>query len=320
VCRYSSDIYADLQKHYPGDSWGEVGTNAYGCIKQVYILKKQNRKLKVLLSIGGWTYSPNFAAAVSTDASRAKFASTAVTLMKDWGFDGTDIDWEYPVDSSQASNFVLLLQAVHRALNQYSSQYGNGYHFLLTAASPAGPTHYNTEHLRAMDGVLDMWNLMAYDYAGSWDNTTGHQANLYPSSSNPKSTPFSTDRAVTDYLAAGVTPSKIQLGMPIYGRAFDNTQLPVGSSYSGLGPGSWEAGIWDYKVLPRAGATEYYDSEAGASYAYDASAKELVSYDTVRSVQAKATYLMGKNLGGTMFWEAGADRRDGGSLTRHNSK
>lgn len=52
---------------------------------------------------------------------------------------------------------------------------------------------------------------------------TGHDANLYPSKSNPTSTPFNTDKAVTDYISAGVTASKIVLGIPVYGRAFEAT-------------------------------------------------------------------------------------------------
>ncbi|KAI0191359.1 endochitinase [Astrocystis sublimbata] len=283
---YTSDSYADLEKHYDSDSWNNVGTNAYGCVKQLYKLKQANRQLKVLLSIGGWTYSPGFAAMAASNAARTTFAKTAIELIQDWGFDGINIDWEWPASETEANNMISLLTAIRKELDSYSTTYASGYHLLLSVCLPAGPANYKWLKLSAMNSAgVDQFNMLAYDYAGSWDTTTGHQANLYADPAHPLDTPFSTDAAIQAYIATGVPANKITLGLPLYGRAFENT-TGLGQTYSGVGSGSWESGTWDYKVLPRSG-TEAYNATAGASYSYDNATKEFISYDNVASVQKK---------------------------------
>ncbi|KKY15511.1 putative endochitinase 1 [Phaeomoniella chlamydospora] len=310
---YLSDPWSDTDKHYPSDSWNDQGRNLYGCFKQLYLLKIRNRHLKVMLAIGGWTYSSNFAQPASTPQGRAHFAETAVKLLEDLGLDGIDLDWEYPKDQGQVEDYIRLLAAIRAELDSASHRRSRPCHFELAIACPAGPSEYKKLDLRAMDRYLDFWDLMAYDFAGSWDPIVGHQANLHPSELRPNSTPFSASAAVHWYTSHGIRPSKINLGMPLYGRAFTNTDGP-GHSYSGIGEGSWEQGVWDYKALPRPGAKEHHElGDRGgccASWSYDPAQRVLVSYDTPNITAGKARYVRHHGLGGGMWWESSCDKGD----------
>ncbi|KAH0579107.1 hypothetical protein H2248_003260 [Termitomyces sp. 'cryptogamus'] len=299
-----TDSYADEQKHFPSDSWSETGNNLYGCLKQLYLLKLKQRNLKVLLSIGGWTYSQYGHFDFVTSASaRATFVTSAVQFIEDYGFDGIDIDFEYPSSDAQGQGFADLLTALRTAFTALATKKGDKVPYQLTAAVAAGPDNYKYLKVSQMNAALDYWNLMAYDYAGSWLNFTDNQANLYGGTR----TGFNTDSAVEWYLAQGATSSKINLGMPLYGRAFENT-AGLGKSYSGIGPGTIEAGVYSYKVLPLAGATVYENTTDVSSYSYDAAKQEFVSYDTPNIVKLKAQYINSEDLAGSMFWELSTDR------------
>ncbi|KAJ2916774.1 hypothetical protein MD484_g3628, partial [Candolleomyces efflorescens] len=295
-----SDLWADQDIHYPGDSWNDVGTNLYGNFKAIYKLKQQNRHLKVLLSIGGWTYSPSFHPVVVNPAARAKFVESSIKLLEDYGLDGLDVDYEYPGTEEQAAGYVQLLRELREALDQHQNAKGHGAHFALTIAAPCGPDHYRKLHIEEMDCYLDFWNLMAYDFSGSWDKTANHQANLY-------GPPISAAEAVDYYISHGVRKDKIVLGIPLYGRSFSSTEGP-GTPFSGVGQGSWEAGVYDYRALPIPGSYTLRDEKNIASWTYNYATKEMVSYDSEEVAQWKGEYIKHKGLGGSMFWELSGDK------------
>ncbi|KAG9700661.1 chitinase, partial [Aureobasidium melanogenum] len=169
--------------------------------------------------------------------------------------------------------------------------------------------------LNEMDRYVNFWNLMAYDFTGSWAAVAGHQTNIFPSKNNTASTPFDAEAAVDYYTkSAGIMPQKVVLGMPLYGRVFAETAGP-GSPYIGSGDTyDWEAGVWDYKSLPRPGAVEFCDQEAVACWSYDSVNRLMVTYDTLTSTSAKVNYIKQRKLGGAMWWESSGDRTDERSI------
>lgn len=145
--------------------------------------------------------------------------------------------------------------------------------------------------------------LTPFSAAGSWDKTANHQANIYGG-------PISASEAVDYYISKGVRKDKLVLGIPLYGRSFMQTEGP-GKPFTGIGPGSWEAGVYDYRALPLPGSYLNRDEKALASWTYDYQKKEMVSFDDEAVAKWKGEYIKHKGLGGSMFWELSGDK--GGS-------
>ena len=293
-----TDAWSDEQIRYDGDA-DVQGKPLYGNLNQFLRLKRENRHLKLLLSIGGWSYSGNFRG-MTDGGKRQRFAESAVKLLADYGFDGLDIDWEYPESPREAQAYVDLLRETRAKLDEYAKRVGQDRSsFLLTIAAPCAPGKYEVLNIREMDQYLDFWNLMAYDFSGSWDSAANHQANLHGGE-------LCVEACVRYYKKNGAPPHKLVLGVPLYGRGFDGAQ-GVGSAYRGTSKGKWEGGVYDYKDLPLQGAEEHLDSKRGAGYSFDKSQGQFITYESPASADVKADFIRKEGLRGAMFWELSGD-------------
>jgi chitinase len=113
--------------------------------------KREHRTTKVSISVGGWTFKDHFAPVACDAKKRAEFVRSALTLLEDYGLDGIDIDWEYPENGKEASDFVLLLREMRAGLDAHAAYKGEP-RYLLTIASPAGEKKLKLLRVREMDG------------------------------------------------------------------------------------------------------------------------------------------------------------------------
>jgi len=280
-------------------------------LRNLSLLKKKNPALKILISIGGWSWSGNFTDAVLTDTARQAFAESAVALLTRFDLDGIDIDWEYPGMSGDnhkyrkedKHNYTLMFIELRKQLDVVANKAGKK--LLLTTATGGFKSFLNHTEMDLAHPYLDYINLMTYDYFGN--GTAVHHTNLYTSADNLNYD--SADKAVTDYLAAGVPASKLVMGIAFYGRSF---QLKD-SALKGLGDGtSSHIGLVDYvfikdSLINKKGYVKYQDETAKAPYLFNATSKQFITYEDEWSVESKCNYVLAHQLAGVMFWEYDSD-------------
>lgn len=192
-------------------------------------LKKVNSALKILISIGGWSWSKNFSDASLTDSSRKIFAESAAAIVDQYQLDGVDIDWEYPGmrgDSNRfrpedKQNYTDLFKDLRLSLDSLSAKNKKGYE--LTTATGGFPEYLTHTEMDKVQHYLDYVNIMTYDFKTEEDKTTGHHTNLYSSRRYPQN--ISADEVVNEYIKAGVPRGKIVLGVAFYGRAWKTEGL-----------------------------------------------------------------------------------------------
>jgi chitinase len=158
----------------------------------------------------------------------------------------------------------------------------------LSAALPAGQWALQYIDLYRAQDYLDLINLMAYDFAGTWSPQAGHHAQLYPGSSDEPS-----GSAAVDYvISRGFPPQKLILGVPVYGRSFLGAHGP---SYPFTGVGGDE-GTFEYKELPRSGTEEIVNTRVCAAFCTGGDGG-FVTYDNPETVKMKGYYCREKGLG-----------------------
>ena len=321
------DSWAAVEKPFGPDTWDTPIRGNYGALKR---LKDAHPSLEVMISVGGWTLSDKFSDVALTPASREKFAASCVAFCKKYGFDGVDLDWEYPVGGGlennkyrpeDKQNYTLLVKEIRRQFDLQEAV--DGKQWLISIASPAGYDKYVNFEMAELAKTLDFINIMTYDYHGSWENTTNHQAPLYaaPSRAGGIDGKYNVSYTVDMYLKDGIDPAKLNLGAPLYGRTWAGVGPANNGLYqpsTGAGSGTWEKGVIDFFDLANKLKNQpdvyklYWDEASQVPYVYAPSIEGgwFSTFENKQSLGKKIDLILEKGLGGMMFWEADADIRD----------
>ncbi|KAJ7698653.1 glycoside hydrolase, partial [Mycena rosella] len=303
-----------IQNPLGNDSTPGQGNGLYGCLGQLYSLKLENRNLKLILLVSGYMYSHGTYAFgfLARNSSRGEFVRSAVQFIKDYGFDwlrvrphtDMDIDTEFPTTAEEGNNLGDLVSSLRTAFNQLD---GNSTSYQLSTAISADKNDITYLAVRQMNETLDFWNIMAYNYSGSWEKQADNQANLFPvmlARTMQSNNSYHGERLSIRSELVGRFCSANDTGIPLYGHTFENTD-GIGKQYNSSVQRSSDSDRKQFFLtLPlRLGADIVENNTTVSSYSYDNSTWELVSYDTPGIVELKAKYIMDQALAGRMYWE-----------------
>ncbi|XP_063384902.1 chitinase-3-like protein 1 [Cydia fagiglandana] len=300
---------------YPVESTFEGKTNA---VADLIALKQSNADLKILAAIGGWVESSdNFSPVVNDDALRANFVRNLYEYIDTNGFDGLDLDWEYPAQrgglESDKEKFVLLVKELKEAFTP------KGY--LLTSAVAVTQAHIDLSYdVLALNEYLDFINLMTYDFHGTWDPETGANAPLFPQETDGPDVNLNGNHSVHVWIENGASPSKLLFGLASYGKTFNLTDLDntgTGAPFDGPGEGgpyTEEPGVLAYYEIcedQKNNPSAWNITEVEGNYVYANKDHLWVGYDNANTIYAKARYAKQMGLAGIMYWAVDLDDFNG---------
>ena len=273
-------------------------------------LKAQYPHLITLISIGGWNDSDRFSDVALTDVSRKTFAQSVVSFIRQYGFDGVDLDWEYPVSGTggravDKTNFTLLMKVLRETLDAQAKV--DRRYYYLTFAGGAANWYLNNIELSKVSQYIDYALDMTYDLHGPWDTYADFNSPLYtPNESSPQYK-ISVDSSIRAWLSAGIPKGKLVLGIPFYGYVYNgvkNTNNGLYQTFTSAKAVGYDSIVSNY--LNKSAYTKLTHSTAGVPYLFGNNT--FISYDDAASVKKKAQYARSQGLRGTAAWELSYDR------------
>lgn len=300
----------------------------FDLITKVANAKMRSPDTKMWVSIGGWSFNDNgtstqpvFSDIASSLLKQAAFANKLAQFMSQYGFDGVDLDWEYPgapdrggQSTTDIKNYVNLLQIIKSKFNVEKKAWG------ISITVPTSYWYLRWFDLPGLASYVDFFNLMAYDLHGTWDSNDPIGPYAYAHTNLTE-----IDLALDLFWRENIEPSKVNLGLAFYGRSFelaDPSCTTPGCLFKGpgaQGPCTQTAGILSYReiqnILNDANIPSFskYDADAAVNYLiYNQTS--WVSYDDRTTFQRKIDFANNRGLRGLFIWAIDQDTDDFAAL------
>jgi chitinase len=187
LCTHVNFAFAHISANHEviNTEWNDIIPG--GLYEQTIALKLRQPGLKVLISIGGYNFGMwQITITISTPANRAAFINSAIEFCRTWGFDGVDLDFQFPGAADRGSppqdkyRFTDLLQEFRTAITNEAALTGKDPLLLTIDVGAQKTTIDNGYEVELIHQYVDYINIMTYDYNGAWDTITGMNAPLYP--------------------------------------------------------------------------------------------------------------------------------------------